>query len=51
MWNLCKDSRFLYITPQSAWTGMSIAYFSGNLVEMLEFHAPYRAEDSPDLQD
>ncbi len=45
LWNLCKDRRFIYITPQSAWTGISIAYFSGNLIEMLEFHAP---DDGPD---
>ena len=44
LWNLCKDRRFIYIIPQSAWTGISIAYFSGNLIEMLEFHAPYIAE-------
>ena len=44
LWTLCKDRRFIYIIPQSAWTGISIAYFSGNLIEMLEFHAPYIAE-------
>jgi hypothetical protein len=44
LWNLCKDRRFIFIIPQSAWTGISIAYFSGNLIEMLEFHAPYIAE-------
>ena len=44
LWGLCKDRRFVYIIPQSAWTGISIAYFSGNLIEMLEFHAPYIAE-------
>ena len=44
LWTLCKDRRFIYIIPQSAWTGISIAYFSGNLVEMLDFHAPYIAE-------
>jgi hypothetical protein len=44
LWALCKDRRFHYIIPQTAWTGISIAYFSGNLIEMLEFHAPYIAE-------
>ena len=44
LWNLCKDRRFIYIIPQSAWTGISIAYFSGNLVEMLTFHAPCISE-------
>ena len=46
LWTLCKDRRFVYIIPQSAWTGISIAYFSGNLIEMLEFHAPYVAGSS-----
>ncbi len=46
LWNLCKDSRFIYLIPQCAWTGISIAYFSGNLIEMLEFHAPFNPEDS-----
>lgn len=50
LWNLCKDRRFVYMIPQSAWTGISIAYFSGNLIEMLEFHAPYRHEDNEDDQ-
>lgn len=45
LWNLCKDPRFVYIIPQSAWTGISIAYFSGNLIEMLEFHAPFNPSD------
>ena len=44
LWALSKDRRFFCIIPQTAWTGISIAYFSGNLVEMLEFHAPYIAE-------
>ena len=46
LWGLCKDRRFIYIIPQSAWTGISIAYFSGNMIEMLEFHAPFIAEQS-----
>ena len=33
--NLLKDVRFLWLIPQTLWTGASIAYFSGNLVEML----------------
>jgi MFS family permease len=45
LWNLCKDRRFLYLIPQSSWTGISIAYFSGNLIEMLEFHAPFNPGD------
>jgi hypothetical protein len=44
LWNLCKDRRFIYIIPQSAWTGISIAYFSGVFVDMLDFHAYYNAE-------
>jgi hypothetical protein len=32
---LAMDKRFLVLTPQCAWTGVSIAYFSGNLVEMM----------------
>lgn len=36
LWNLNKDPRFLWILPQTLWTGISIAYFSGNLVEMLQ---------------
>jgi MFS family permease len=34
--NLSKDVRFVWIVPQSFWTGVSIAYFSGNLTEMLQ---------------
>jgi uncharacterized membrane protein YfcA len=41
LWDLCKDRRFRWIIPQSSFTGISIAYFSGNLVEMLEFYAPF----------
>ena len=33
--NLQKDKKFLWLMPQTLWTGVSIAYFSGNLVEML----------------
>ena len=29
------NRRFLYMAPQLAWTGVSIAYYSGNLVEMM----------------
>ena len=36
LWVLCKDTRFLWLLPQTLWTGVSIACFSGNLVEMLQ---------------
>lgn len=32
---LLFNRRFIWILPQTVWTGVSIAYFSGNLVEML----------------
>lgn len=35
MWHLTCNRRFLYLIPQLAWTGISIAYYSGNLVEMM----------------
>jgi hypothetical protein len=35
MFYLLKDRRFLILVPQLFWTGVSIAYFSGNLVEMM----------------
>lgn len=35
MWNLFLKPRFLMLAPQCAWTGVSIAFFSGNLVEMI----------------
>ena len=35
MWNLFWKPRFLMLAPQCAWTGVSIAFFSGNLVEMM----------------
>jgi hypothetical protein len=35
MWNLFKKPRFLRLAPQCFWTGVSIAFFSGNLVEMM----------------
>jgi hypothetical protein len=35
MWQLTKTTRFLYLVPQLFWTGISIAYYSGNLVEMM----------------
>jgi hypothetical protein len=33
---LLFNRRFMWILPQTVWTGVSIAYFSGNLVEMLQ---------------
>jgi MFS family permease len=33
---LLFNRRFMWILPQTVWTGISIAYFSGNLVEMLQ---------------
>ncbi len=36
MWILARDPRFLYLVPQLFWTGVSIAYYSGNLVEMMQ---------------
>ena len=44
IWNLCRDRRFNWIIPQTLWTGVSIAYFSGNLVEMIQDRIP----DIPD---
>jgi hypothetical protein len=35
MWKLTCDRRFMYLIPQLLWTGISIAYYSGNLVEMM----------------
>jgi MFS family permease len=35
MWHLTCNRRFLWLIPQLAWTGISIAYYSGNLVEMM----------------
>lgn len=35
MWRLTCDKRFLYLIPNLSWTGISIAYYSGNLVEMM----------------
>lgn len=35
MWSLFMKPRFLMLIPQCAWTGVSIAFFSGNLVEMM----------------
>lgn len=35
MWKLTCDRRFMWLIPQLAWTGISIAYYSGNLVEMM----------------
>lgn len=35
MWRLTTSRRFMYLIPQLLWTGVSIAYYSGNLVEMM----------------
>jgi hypothetical protein len=35
IWNMMTDKRFWFILPQALWTGVSIAYYSGNLVDML----------------
>jgi hypothetical protein len=35
MWNMLMTRRFLIIAPQLFWTGISIAYFSGNLIELM----------------
>lgn len=35
MWKLTCDRRFMYLLPQLAWTGISIAYYSGILVQMM----------------
>lgn len=35
MWKFFANRRFFYIVPQILWTGASIAYFSGSLVEMM----------------
>jgi hypothetical protein len=36
MWKLFTTKRFLTLTPQLAWSGVSIAYFSGNLMELMQ---------------
>ena len=36
MWNLLCTRRFLIIAPQLFWTGISIAFFSGNLMELIQ---------------
>ncbi|CDW77194.1 major facilitator superfamily protein [Stylonychia lemnae] len=35
MWKFFYNKRFLVLAPQLFWTGISIAYYSGNLVEMM----------------
>lgn len=35
MWNLFKNSRFIMLTPQFFWTGISIAFYSGILVQIM----------------
>jgi hypothetical protein len=35
LWTLATDKRFRYFAPQLFWTGISIAFFSGNLVELM----------------
>ena len=35
MWALTCDRRFMILIPQLCWTGVSIAYYSGNLGEMM----------------
>jgi len=35
MWQFFANRRFLILAPQLFWTGISIAYYSGNLVEMM----------------
>jgi len=35
MWALTCDRRFMILIPQLLWTGVSIAYYSGNLGEMM----------------
>lgn len=35
LWKLVTQKRFRLFIPQLAWTGVSIAFFSGNLVELM----------------
>ena len=35
MWKLVSDKRFRFFIPQLFWTGVSIAFFSGNLVTLM----------------
>lgn len=35
MWHMLCTRRFLIIAPQLFWTGISIAFFSGNLMEVI----------------
>ena len=34
-WRFFANKRFMILAPQCFWTGISIAYYSGNLVEMM----------------
>lgn len=36
MWSMFATRRFLIFAPQLAWTGLSIAFFSGNLIEVMQ---------------
>ena len=36
MWHMLCTRRFLIIAPQLFWTGISIAFFSGNLMEVIQ---------------
>ena len=36
MWNMFTTKRFLMFSPQLFWSGISIAYFSGNLMELIQ---------------
>ena len=35
LWHLVSDKRFRLFIPQLFWSGVSIAFFSGNLVEIM----------------
>lgn len=36
MWQLTKNKRFRYLIPQFMWTGISIAFYGGLLVVMMQ---------------
>jgi hypothetical protein len=36
MWAMFLTRRFLILAPQLFWTGISIAFFSGNLMELMQ---------------
>lgn len=48
MWRFFANRRFLMLAPQLFWTGISIAYYSGNLVEMMSDALQQEGKDEHD---